>query len=1169
MPKRADISSVLVIGSGPIVIGQACEFDYSGTQACRVLKAEGLRVVLVNSNPATIMTDPEFADATYLEPITPEFVEKVIDTEFRAGRPIDCLLATLGGQTALNTAMSLAASGVLQKYGVELIGASIDAIERGENRESFKKIVEGLGGEVARSVICHSIEDCVAASAELGYPMVVRPSFTMGGSGSGMAYHEADLRQIAGAGLSASPTTEVLLEESIIGWKEYELEVMRDTADNVVIVCSIENLDPMGVHTGDSITVAPTMTLTDREYQHLRDLSIGIIRAVGVETGGCNIQFAVNPADGRVVVIEMNPRVSRSSALASKATGFPIAKIAAKVAIGYTLDEITNDITRRPDGQGSWAGTPASFEPTLDYVVVKVPRFAFEKFPGADATLTTHMKSVGEAMAIGRNFTEALQKALRSLENKDAIFDFSSLADHREQPGAAEPLAALLAEIAIPRDGRLRRVMDAIVAGATPGQIFGATKIDPWFVDQLFLIKEVADRIAGADRLDETTLRVAKRHGFSDRQIAQIRGMREDIVRGVRQALGVRPVYKTVDTCAAEFAAATPYHYSSYDEESEVVPRMREAVIILGSGPNRIGQGIEFDYSCVHASLALSHSKGGVGYDTIMVNCNPETVSTDYDTSDRLYFEPLTLEDVLEIVHVESQAGPIAGVICQLGGQTPLGLAQGLHDAGVRIVGTQPAAIDLAEERGAFGWVLAEAGLPAPKHGLASSFDQAQRIAAEIGYPVLVRPSYVLGGRGMEIVYDDLSLRGYIERATEISPDHPVLVDRFIDDAVEIDVDALFDGEELYLGGVMEHIEEAGIHSGDSACVLPPITLGDAEIARIRDATHAIARGVGVRGLINIQFALGSDVLYVLEANPRASRTVPFVSKATAVPLAKAAARVMLGESIASLRLAGVLSAMGDGGNLPQDAPIAVKEAVMPFNRFKTPDGKTVDTILGPEMRSTGEVMGFDAFFGTAYAKSQAAAYGSLPLTGRVFVSMANRDKRTMIFPIKRLADLGFEVVATQGTADVLRRNGIEATVVRKHFEGVGPNGEPTTIQLIADGAIDLIVNTPHGAAGGGAARIDGYEIRTAAVMASVPCITTVQGLGAAVQGIEALRAGTIGVRSLQDWARHDQARNDQARNDQARHDQARHDQAPEDRTEDRIVQNQTGLARKPDGPTG
>ncbi|HET7734859.1 MAG TPA: carbamoyl-phosphate synthase large subunit [Nocardioidaceae bacterium] len=1095
MPKREDIKSVLVIGSGPIIIGQACEFDYSGTQACRVLKEEGLRVVLVNSNPATIMTDPEFADATYVEPITPEFVEKVIEKE----RP-DAMLATLGGQTALNTAIKLHEAGVLEKYGVELIGASIEAIHRGENREMFNAIVHKVGGEVARSVICHSMDDCLAAVQQLGsYPVVIRPSFTMGGTGSGIAYDETDLRRIAGAGLAASPTTEVLLEESIIGWKEYELEVMRDKADNVVIVCSIENLDPMGVHTGDSITVAPAMTLTDREYQHLRDLAIGIIREVGVDTGGCNIQYAVNPADGRVIVIEMNPRVSRSSALASKATGFPIAKIAAKVAVGYTLDEIPNDIT---------AETPASFEPTLDYVVVKVPRFAFEKFPTADPTLTTHMKSVGEAMAIGRNFTESLQKALRSLESKKAPFDFVR---------PIGELADILEGIKVPHDGRLSEVMDAIRAGATPEQLFDATKIDPWFLDQLFLIKEVADEVAGAAELDEPTLRKAKRHGFSDLQIAQIRGMREDVVRALRHALHVRPVYKTVDTCAAEFAARTPYHYSSYDEETEVAPRALPAVIILGSGPNRIGQGIEFDYSCVHASLALSASKGGAGYETIMVNCNPETVSTDYDTSDRLYFEPLTLEDVLEIYHAELAAGPVAGVICQLGGQTPLGLAQGLEDAGVPIVGTTPEAIELAEERGAFGRVLKEAGLVAPKHGTASSFTEAQEIAAEIGYPVLVRPSYVLGGRGMQIVYGDDALKAYIEAATEISPDRPVLVDRFIDDAVEIDVDALYDGTDLFLGGVMEHIEEAGIHSGDSSCALPPITLGAAEILRIREATEAIAKGIGVHGLLNIQFALGSDVLYVLEANPRASRTVPFVSKATATPLAKAAARVMMGETIASLRAAGVLPEQ-DGGQLPGDAPIAVKEAVMPFNRFRTAEGAFVDTVLGPEMKSTGEVMGFDADFGTAFAKSQTAAYGSLPTSGRIFVSMANRDKRHMIFPVKVLADHGFEILATQGTAEVLRRNGVQARVVRKQSEGPGPNGEPTTVQLILDGEVDLIVNTPHGS-GGGAARIDGYEIRTAAVLANIPCITTVQGLAAAVQGIEALRAGSIGVRSLQDWA--------------------------------------------------
>lgn len=1097
MPKREDIKSVLVIGSGPIVIGQACEFDYSGTQACRVLREEGIRVVLVNSNPATIMTDPEFADATYVEPITPEFVEKVIAKE----RP-DALLATLGGQTALNCAVALDERGILEKYDVELIGASIDAIQRGENREEFKKIVAELGGESAKSVICHSIDDLLAGAEELGYPVVIRPSFTMGGSGSGFAYNETELRRLGGAGLAASPTTEVLLEESILGWKEYELEVMRDRKDNSVIVCSIENLDPMGVHTGDSITVAPALTLTDREYQKLRDLAIGIIRAVGVDTGGCNIQYAVNPADGRIIVIEMNPRVSRSSALASKATGYPIAKIAAKVAIGYTLDEIENDITAGPNGS-----TAASFEPTLDYVVVKVPRFAFEKFPGADTTLTTHMKSVGEAMAIGRNFTEALQKALRSLEKPEAVFDWTQEVVELDKP-------ALLEEIKVPTDGRLKRVMDAIRSGATPEEIFESTRIDPWFIDRLFLINEIAQEIIAAPELTADVLRYAKRHGFSDYQLGKMRGMTADVVRGVRHALNIRPVYKTVDTCAAEFEARTPYHYSSYDEETEVAPREKEAVIILGSGPNRIGQGIEFDYSCVHASLALSEA----GYETVMVNCNPETVSTDYDTSDRLYFEPLTLEDVLEIVHAEQQAGPVVGVICQLGGQTPLGLAQALKDNGVPIVGTSPEAIHLAEERGAFGRVLHKAGLVAPKHGMATTFNEAREIAAEIGYPVLVRPSYVLGGRGMQIVYDDEALRSYIEAATEVTPDKPVMVDKFVDDAVEIDVDALYDGTELFLGGVMEHIEEAGIHSGDSSCALPPITLGAAEVERIRVATLAIAEGVGVRGLLNIQYALGSDVLYVIEANPRASRTVPFVSKATATPLAKAAARVMLGESIADLRTAGVLPATGDGGALPPNQPIAVKEAVMPFNRFRTPEGQQVDTVLGPEMKSTGEVMGLDSDFGRAFAKSQAGAFGPLPTQGRIFVSMANRDKRTMIFPIKVLADHGFEIFATEGTAEVLRRNGVPSRLMRKHSEGTGPDGEKTTVQRILDGEVDLVINTPNGTSNAKSARMDGYEIRTAAVMANIACITTVQGLGAAVQGIEALRRGEIDVRSLQEW---------------------------------------------------
>ena len=940
MPRDLSIKSVLVIGSGPIVIGQACEFDYSGTQACRVLRSEGIRVILVNSNPATIMTDPEFADATYIEPITPEFIEKIIAKE----RP-DAVLATLGGQTALNAAIGLHKAGTLDRYGTKLIGADVDAIERGENRELFRGIVEKIGGESAKSVICHTMEEVIAGAAILKYPVVVRPSFTMGGLGSGIAFDEENLRQIAGAGLRHSPTSEVLLEESILGWKEYELEVMRDASDNVVIVCSIENIDPMGVHTGDSITVAPALTLTDVEFQKLRNLSIDIIREVGVATGGCNIQFAVNPDDGRIIVIEMNPRVSRSSALASKATGFPIAKIATKLAIGYTLDEIKNDITQV---------TPASFEPTLDYIVVKAPRFAFEKFPDADPRLTTTMKSVGEAMAIGRSFPEALMKALRSLERKEAIFQFPVDISQID-------IAALLQSMQIPTEYRLQQVQKAMWGGAKLDEVFAATKIDRWFLHQIDLINDRARELAYPGELSESVLRSAKEMGFSDSQIALLRGLTEEDVRKARHHANVRPVYKTVDTCAAEFEAFTPYHYSSYEEETEVRPRTKPAVIILGSGPNRIGQGIEFDYSCVHASFTLRDA----GYETVMINCNPETVSTDYDTSDRLYFEPLTLEDVLEVVHAETLAGPVLGVITQLGGQTPLGLAAGLKAAGVNILGTSPEAINLAEERGAFGKVLAEQSLTAPEFGMAASQMEALDIAARIGYPVLVRPSFVLGGRGMEIVYDDAALSGFISRATDITPDHPVLVDRFLDSAIEIDVDALYDGHELFLGGVMEHIEEAGIHSGDSACVLPAATITVGQQKAIREATLKIAQGVGVLGLINIQFALAEDVLYVLEANPRASRTVPFVSKATGVPLAKAAARLSMGTTIAELKIEGLLPNSADG----VAKGISVKEAVLPWNRFRRTDGRGVDAVLGPEMRSTGEVMGIAETFGESYAK--------------------------------------------------------------------------------------------------------------------------------------------------------------------------------------------------------
>ena len=1095
MPRREDINHVLVIGSGPIVIGQACEFDYSGTQACRVLKEEGLRVTLINSNPATIMTDPEFADHTYIEPIQPEYIEKIFAKEKAAGHPIDAVLATLGGQTALNAAIQLDRRGILDKYDVELIGADIDAIERGEDRQKFKDIVEKIGGASARSRVCHNMDEVHETVAELGLPVVVRPSFTMGGLGSGLAFDYEDLERIAGGGLAASPEANVLIEESILGWKEFELELMRDAKDNVVVVASIENVDALGVHTGDSVTVAPSMTLTDREFQIMRDQGIAILREVGVETGGCNIQFAINPKDGRIITIEMNPRVSRSSALASKATGFPIAKLAAKLAIGYTLDEVRNDITQV---------TPAAFEPTLDYVIVKAPRFAFEKFPGADDTLTTTMKSVGEAMSIGRNYITGLNKVMRSLETKQA--GFWTVPDEDFAGERATDKAAVLEDLKRPTEGRLYDVELAMRLGATVDEIYQASGIDPWFLHELMALVEFRQQLIDAPVLDVDLLRYAKFLGLSDRQIAALRPefAGEDGVRSLRWSLGIHPVFKTVDTCAGEFEAKTPYHYSSYEldpnAESEVEPQKdKEKVIILGSGPNRIGQGIEFDYSCVHAALELSR----VGYETVMVNCNPETVSTDYDTADRLYFEPLTFEDVMEIYRAESESGTVAGVIVQLGGQTPLGLAQRLSDAGVPIVGTTPEAINLAEHRGEFGKVLRDAELPAPAFGTATSFEEAREVAANIGYPVLVRPSYVLGGRGMEIVYDEASLRDYISRATEITDEHPVLVDRFLDSAIEIDVDALCDGEDVYLGGVMEHIEEAGIHSGDSACALPPMTLGEQDIEKVRESTRKLAQGIGVKGLMNVQYALKDDILYVIEANPRASRTAPFVSKATGVQMAKAAARIMLGSSIAELKEEGILPSDRDGGSLPIGHPIAVKEAVLPFNRFRSFEGKVLDSLLSPEMKSTGEVMGLDSDFGTAFAKSQEGAYGELPTKGNVFVSVANRDKRTLILPIQRLASLGFNVLATAGTASMLRRNGVECEVVAKVSDtsGEGENAR-NVVDYIRDGEIDLVINTPAGSAD---ARTDGYDIRAASVNSGVPCATTVQGTVAAVQGIEAL----------------------------------------------------------------
>ncbi|HEU4698173.1 MAG TPA: carbamoyl-phosphate synthase large subunit [Gemmatimonadales bacterium] len=1075
MPKRTDLETILLIGSGPIVIGQGAEFDYSGTQAVKALKEEGYRVVLVNSNPATIMTDPELADRTYIEPVTPEWVAKVIERE----RP-DALLPTMGGQTALNVAMALVKDGTLERYGVELIGANERAIRIAEDREEFARAMERIGLATCQGAVCRSLEEGLATVERTGYPAILRPSFTLGGTGGGIAYNREEFEAMLRRGLELSPVGSVLVERSIIGWKEYELEVMRDGADNVVIVCSIENIDAMGVHTGDSITVAPAMTLTDREYQRMRDASIKIIREVGVAAGGCNIQFAVDPATGEQIVIEMNPRVSRSSALASKATGFPIARIGTKVAVGYTLDELPNDITKV---------TPASFEPVLDYVVVKIPRFAFEKFRGSDPRLTTQMKSVGEVMAIGRTFKEAFQKGLRGLEiDRPGWAVGATLADDRlEEDGRA----ALLAALRTPTPERIFQVKRALVAGLTVEEIAESSGIDPWFVAQMAELLEAEREWAVFRPTDEgaerAALRRMKRLGFSDRQLAQLRGTTEDEVRALRHRLGVRPAYKTVDTCAGEFPSSTPYLYSSYDEENEAgAVDGRETVVILGSGPNRIGQGVEFDYCCVRAALAFRE----MGYRTVMVNSNPETVSTDFDISDALYFEPLTLEDVLEIVALERPLG----VVVQLGGQTPLRLAKGLERAGVRILGTSPEAIDRAEDRGRFEAITRELGVEQPPSGIAFSVEEALAVAARVGYPVLVRPSYVLGGRAMEIVYDDASLSRYFAVAARVAPEHPVLIDRFLEDAFEADVDAIADGERCVIGGVMQHIEDAGIHSGDSACVLPPYLITEAQVEQMREHTRAFAKALGVVGLINVQYAIKDGVVYVLEVNPRASRTVPFVSKTTGVPLASLAAAVTVGRTLDELGLRDEVA----------QPYVSVKEAVLPFSKFQG-----VDLILGPEMRSTGEVMGIADSFGMAYAKAQVSADGALPLEGAVFITVNDPDKPTVVPIARRLHELGFRVLATDGTARYLRQRGVPAERVLKVYEG-----RPNAVDLILSGRIQLLVNTPLGKL----TQQDDYTIRRAALQQRIPYTTTMSAAAAAVDAIIALRSRAGEVRSLQEW---------------------------------------------------
>ncbi len=1074
MPKREDIKKIMVIGSGPIVIGQAAEFDYSGSQACKALKEEGYEVVLVNSNPATIMTDPEMADKIYIEPLTADIVAKIIERE----RP-DALLPTLGGQTALNIAVQLGEMGVLDEYGVELIGAKLEAIKKAEDRELFKKTMQEIGLDVPRSDIAHDVDEALAIADEIGYPVIVRPAFTLGGTGGGIAYNRQELRKIAEKGLEMSMIHQVLIEEGVIGWKEFELEVMRDLADNVVIICSIENFDPMGVHTGDSITVAPAQTLTDWEYQRLRDAAIKIIRAIGVETGGSNIQFAVHPESERFVAIEMNPRVSRSSALASKATGFPIAKIAAKLAVGYTLDEIPNDITKE---------TPASFEPTIDYVVVKIPRFAFDKFPTADPTLGSQMKSVGEVMAIGRTFEEALQKALRSLE----IGRYGLGCDGKDKNPTREEITQ---KLRTPNADRILYIRYALKAGFSVDEIYELTKIDRWFISKIKNIVEMEEELkAWAKKTNYDiwkvpgeVIRKAKRLGFSDYQLAYIFKTKEREIRKRRKSAGIVAVYKMVDTCAAEFEAKTPYYYSTYEQENDAKPTKRKKVMILGSGPNRIGQGIEFDYCCCHAVFSLKEE----GYETIMVNCNPETVSTDYDTSDRLYFEPITHEDVMNIYENEKPEG----IIVQFGGQTPLNIARDLEESGAKILGTSVDSIDFAEDRERFSKLLEELGIPQPEHGIAYSVEEAKEIARKIGYPVLVRPSYVLGGRAMEIVYDEETLVKYIEEAIEVSPDKPILIDKFLEDAIEAEVDALCDGEEVVIGGILEHIEEAGVHSGDSACVLPPISLSKEIIDTIIDYTRKIALALKVVGLINIQFAIKDGIVYVLEANPRASRTVPFISKATGLPLAKIAAKLMMGKKLREL---GVKERL----NLKH---VAVKEAVFPF--VKLPG---VDPVLGPEMKSTGEVMGIDYDFGLAYYKAELAAGMKLPTEGTVFISVKDKDKNEKLVEVaKKLKELGFRIVATEGTARFLKENGIDVEVIPKISEG-----RPNVIDEIINRRIDLIINTPKGKR----ERSEGYLIRRTAVDFGIPYITTIAGAIAAVRGIEAVKKAKMTIKSIQEY---------------------------------------------------